>query len=354
MVLASLLVTASPGAPAAADTLKFGMFSDFPGFPPPPYGALTPIDMAVNGDTIYATTGDATYKLLKSVDAGATFADLSQTTDFPSANIDLVAVAPDDPNVVVIVTDTEIPYYSSDGGESWVTLANPRTDGAAVVNDIAVSGLTGGYIYVAAGGTDGTDAELYTMKLAMAQGWTPQYGKGNASGNSSPAQDAIQTIELSPNFQIDKIIGAISYDTGNNVYFQCFRYEEGAETWNGAIAYFESWRTAADEDGILLDSSITGALNTSALAFYSGYDGTDSGERIAFAGWADSAATPVGGVRRITDSYDKEVTTWSAQPLSEAHSLAFHEAGKLLIGSYNNNQVYACLTPMATDRKSVV
>jgi len=373
MLLTSLLVVASPGAPASADVLAFGFDVFLPGpnspglviavvpsadpFDPVNAGELTIVDMAVSGSTIYAATGaDLTaathpaakpYSLLKSTNGGASWEDLSRTVDFPTGSlIDLVSVAPDDPDMVVVVTTGEVPYYSSNGGATWVTLGTPT---GATINDIAVSGLTGGYTYVVAGGSDSSGAQLWTMKLAMAQGWMPQYGKGNASGNSTASQDAIKTVALSPNFQIDKIVGVVSYNA-TYANFQCFRYEEGAETWNGAIAYFESWRTAANRYGIELDDSVGGlVLNSASIAFLPSYDGTDDGERIAFVGWADDATTPAGKVMRLTDSYPKAVTTWSAAPLGATHSVAYHEAGKLLVGMYNSNEVYACLTPMATD-----
>jgi hypothetical protein len=222
-----------------------------------------------------------------------------------------------------------------------------------VINDVAVSGLTGGYTYVIVGGTNGTDAELYTMKLAMAQNWMPQYGKYSGTtythnaGNVTPSQDYIKTIELSPNFQIDKIVSVISADdSATDVFFQCFRYETGAETWNQEIAYFgTSWGTGLDIGDLTASSTLAAA----DIEFLPSYDGTDDGERIAFVSFADSATTAAGDVQRLTDSYAKQITTWAAAAIGPVYSLAYHEEGKLLIGDYDENQVYITLSPMDTN-----
>jgi hypothetical protein len=195
--------------PASAGTLQLSMDT------PPP--AIIPqkavlgsdiVDMAVNGRTIYLVDrGLLSQKVYKSTDGGtSTWSDLTTTTYYPTggnATIKLAAVAPDNNDVVAIVNTNNIVYYSDDGGSTWAEVGIPATN--AVVNAIDISPLTGGYYYVAAGGTDGTDAELYTIKMAMAEDWAARVATGFASG-----QNSILAVKFSPNFDIDKIIGVVS------------------------------------------------------------------------------------------------------------------------------------------------
>ena len=56
--------------------------------------------------------------------------------------------------------------------------------------------------------------------------------------------------------------------------------------------------------------------------------------------------TDTSGGWRLTDYATRPITEWSAAALEATHSVAYHEAGKLLIGAYNINRVYACLLPL--------
>ena len=312
------------------------------------------VDLAASGDTLYAATSINATPLYKSTDGGETWTDLSTTTDFPSGKaVDLVAVAPDDANTIVIATTDEYAYYSSTGGSKWTELGNPRTAGDAVINDIDASVVADGYRHIVAGGTDGTDAELYTMKLAMAEPWRARSGYTDATGNFTAAQDAVMAVKFSPNYETDKIVACISTNTSaSDAYFQCFRDETAAETWNGGISFFESWQTATSQDGILLDTgddseNVVGGLASASIALVDTFLGTDEVERIAFVGLAGT--TSGGGVCRLSDNYVKHFATWSAGLEGQIHSVAYHDSGKLIAGDYDENQVYRALSPMATN-----
>lgn len=374
-VLAGMLVIATPAPVAASGELQFGGESipyifgtrDFvtigkvdPTFP----FYVTKIgqdmdDIATNGDTIYAVTGDV-YKdidspfqdevaLLKSVDGGTAWTDLSNTTDFPTTKaIKLVAVAPDDPNVVMIVDEDNVTYYSEDGGEKWYDMETPAT--GATINDIAISAMSGGYYYFAAGGTDNTStAELYTLELSrFGGGWEAQYEttEGAASG-----EDVIGAVAISPNFQIDRIVGVISYDgTTDNVSFQCYHFEEDLEAWNEQIDGFKDKDTSNNyiwDEGLVISSKGYSSFASAALEFTTLYDGTDSAERNAFATFAD--ASGAGEIKTIKNVKVTPVTNFNDTDLGAAYSLAYHEEGKLLIGDYGSNTVYICLDPLAKE-----
>jgi len=320
-----------------------------------PVADLNIVDMAVNGDIIYAAvkgaaTGNYTYK---STDAGATWVSQATKLLYPAAAsfIKLVAVAPDDPDVVAIVSDNNTVYYSNNGGASWNNMSVPAT--GATIEDIDISAAAAGYHYLAAAGTDGTDAELYTLKLAVAQGWAARTGSG--AGFHAAGQANVAAVKFSPNFATDKMITCVSGNaTDNSTYFQVFRYESGAWAWNGSIAYFSAAAQADWGTGIAIGTGtysqgITGGLAAASIALPSTFLGTEEGERIAFIGVAGT--TTGGGVSRLTDAYVKHFSTWSAGAEGPIGSVAYNESGKLLAGDYDAGQVYACLSPMATAPK---
>ncbi len=103
-LLTSLLVGAAP-TPASATALFPYEESNYPKivseFLRP---GMDAVDMAVNGDTVYVASGTVNL-LFKSVDGGKTWNDMGTTTDYPTGvAINKVAVAPDNKNIVAMVT----------------------------------------------------------------------------------------------------------------------------------------------------------------------------------------------------------------------------------------------------------
>ncbi|MFC2072912.1 hypothetical protein ACFLUU_09525, partial [Chloroflexota bacterium] len=294
------------------------------------------VDLAVNGDIMYAATGFSTTanETHKSTDGGAIWTELSTSTDYPAAAVMFVAVASDDPNVVAIVTAEPEVYFSTDGGSSWTDLNIPVT--VNTINDIDVS--VGPTHYVAVGGsTTGGMAELWTRKLAIAQDWEAEAGEGTAF---TTAQTTIAAVKFSPNFETDETITVIS-GSATNACFQVFRWTEGQQGWNQEIAY-----EGMDEygTGFLLDT-INGGLAAADIALLPTYLGWDPVERIAFAAVAGAASG--GAAFRLTDSMINEFDTWSDAAPDPVGSLAYNDvSGVLLGGVYGDNQVYSWLIPM--------
>ena len=336
MLIASLMVFA---APVSAAALAWGDEDDVPresNMMIVPDSDITSV--AASGDTIYAATDESHGGLYRTTDGGATWTSANTSKFYPAGvDIMLVAVAPDDPDVVIIATSDNKVVYSRKGGSKWVDLGTPST--GATISAIDVS--AGPTYYVAVGGTDGTDAEMYTKKLTTGQSWTARAG-----GSFTPNQDAVKAVKFSPNFQTDKIITVVS---GNNTaaYFQVFFHEAGAYTWNDEIPYYSGDGYGT---GISLGAWTTPAtLASASIALAPTYLGTDESTRLAFIGVATT--TPEGGVIRLTDSIVKSFTTWSDGEEGPIHSVAYHQSAVLLAGDYNDNQVYRALTPMAIDPK---
>ncbi len=342
LVLASsLFATALSRAPASAGTLSWTEEPAATDLKAKVDNVLAPtdldiVDLAVKGDTIYAATNNSSNPLFKSTDGGKSWSNLYSSTSFPTgAALKAVAIAPDNADIVAIITATDNVAYSTNGGSSWTVLGRPADGALAVDIDVAPGGS-----YIAVGGNTSTgNAELWTFYLALAQTWTAR-----ASGNFTTGQLIINAVKFSPSFTTDKIITVVS-SNATNASFQLFRYESGAYTWNGDIAFL----TYADWLQGLTIATVTGGVAKADIALPSTYNGTDNNTRIAFVGLA--GATSGGGVYRLTDAYKENFTTWNAGDEGPIHSLAYHDSGKLLAGDFDGSQVYVALTPMAASPK---
>ncbi len=336
MVLASLMAVATP---ASAGTLSISAESDVPkteGNILAPVGTDI-LDLAVNGNTIYAATTDTASAgiLYKSTDGGNTWKSLETSTDWSAADVLQVAVAQDDPNVVVTIQENFHVLYSSNGGNSWSNMGLPT--GATALYDIDVS--TGTTHYVAAGGTNATGADMWTIKLDIAQSFIAQNG---ATGFKT-AEAYVKAVKFSPNFPTDKIVTAISGNT-TDAYFQVFRLEVGQYKWNGSIPFYAlaDWGT-----GYSL-ATIAGGLSAASITLDGGYLGTDPQTRVAFVGIAAGGSTTADGVIRVVDTYQKTFSTWSAGDEGGVGSVAYKTGGKLIAGSFGTNTVYVDTDPLAS------
>lgn len=292
------------------------------------------IDIAASGDIVYAATQTAGTPLFKSTDGGETWANLGTSTSFPtSVNVTAIAIAPDDPDYVVIVTGAHEVEYSANGGSSWTDLGRPAT--AAIVNDVDIS--AGTTKYIAAAGTDGTNAELYVIKVAVAQSWTAEAGE---TGFVDTDWAGLYAVKFSPNFTTDSVITTVSGNATSAV-FQVFRYTSGQQAWNGSIAFFESadWGT-----GVAL-YTLTGVPTAADIELPDSYLGNDETERMAYAAVANSVTVTEGGVTRLLDSVTRDFDRWDDGVPGGIGSIAYHEDGWLVGGDDDNNQVYRWATP---------
>ena len=343
-VLTSLLVVA---APVSASTLSWGAeisMTSTSTYENTLKAGMNIVDIAANGDTVFAATDVAATPLYKSTDGGVKWSGLEDTTSFPAGvTVKAVAVASDDANIVAFIrSDNEI-EYSTNGGSSWTDLNSPAT--GAILNALDIA--PGSTRYLAVGGaTLGGAAELWTLKTSMAQSWTARAGTGQAA-----TQIAINAVKYSPNYLTDKAIAVVS-GNGTSSTFQLFRYESGDYEWNGSIDYMSdadsSWT-----GGIVLTptTAIAGNLIAADIAFPATYLANDEGERVAFVSVAGN--TSGGGVMRLTDIVQRDFQTWSGGDPGAIGSIAYNNDGNSLVaGAYSVNRVYQYTSPTATVPKA--
>jgi len=296
------------------------------------------VDLAANGDTVYACTNSTSSPLFKSTDGGVTWTSLAASTSFPSGvSVKAIAVAPDDANVVAIITSANEVEYSTNGGSSWTDLNVPSdTSPAVTANILSAIGISPGTTrYLAVGGQNTAgNAELFTIKLTMAQTWQARY---ISSTGIAPSQTDIKAVKYSPNYLTDKAIAVVS-GNATNATFQLFRYETGDFEWNGSIDYLpeQDWGT-----GITL-SNITGGLAASDIALPSLFLASNQSARLVYTAEAGTASG--GSAHKLNDIVLIEFDTWSGSDIPACGSIAFNESGWLVAGDYNSNRVFQFLS----------
>ncbi|MHB8105805.1 MAG: beta propeller repeat protein, partial [Dehalococcoidales bacterium] len=123
-------------------------------------------DFAIGSDglTVYVVPGDSVIDniIYKSIDGGETW--ITVTTPF---RVDLIAIAPDDDNLVVIANNsTPIIYYRSGSTFTWQSLGtvqeNPGGAPPVVISDLVISPLRIASHYIAVAGKEaGNIANLW-------------------------------------------------------------------------------------------------------------------------------------------------------------------------------------------------
>ncbi len=288
-------------------------------------------EVANDDVTIYAVPGNSISDnvVYKSVDAG-----VSWTVINIDIRADLVAVAPDDKNTVVIAnSDTPELYLTEDGGTTWYTLGIPQESGgtpAAAIYDIAISDTRAAIHYIAAAGTDTAgNANLWYFNIgSVIPTW--QETK-NLPGFTSG--DEVAAVAFSPGFSSDVAMVAISVDIGANVKLQIL--DISAKKWNSSAGYVSYPCTVVSNIGI------TG-LSSASLSLAPNYLGTDDNSRRLFIGLTVEGAVASSGIYRFVN------TTKTALKTSlKIHSVAFN-GSYLVAGSYNTNTVYRSANPTAT------
>jgi hypothetical protein len=240
VMISTLLITVTPAA--AADPLNWEYKIDQPSGL---FAGLNPgsdvVDYAVSGPTMYAVTGRVPLAvpvpgtpgaLYQSASGGAMWTDISVRISALAdiGTTDFVAMAPDDPNFVIVADATPAAglcaAISTNGGATWSSMGIVQSSTAVAVTGvkgIAISPLvTGGFRYIAIYGTAGAGAPgLYYYSYGpgigawrnAALGAAPDFVTAPVNGTGVVAYDSVVAFQFSPNFPSDYMAAAVLEDT---------------------------------------------------------------------------------------------------------------------------------------------
>ena len=303
-------------------------------------------DFAVSGDgqTIYAAVG--TTAVYKSTNGGKTW-----STKTANLAVTRIAVAPDDPNLVVGSTATQVDV-STNGGTGWTSLGTVQdAAGTAVgaITDIAVSPADGSNHYIGVAGVEtvaanANDANVWYYKLgATGAAWlelNTKLGFGSGTGAVAPL-DTCLALAFSPNFASDKMLLAVTFEVDRAVILTDVTYLE-AYSFNNSLwnqdAAFTSYPVTIESD-----TDIT-ACNAGSISLSPDYLGSDDAMRIAFVGLDFTAidASNNDGIYRLNDTSVKAV-----KENVDVFSIAY-DGTNLVAGQLSANAVYRCADPLAS------
>jgi hypothetical protein len=327
VLAASLLLSA---APVSAGTLDWGTET----IPSKTGNALAPgfavADLAVSADgTMYAinTTDNFTFR---STNGGVTWSKLSK--DFET-QLQFVAVALDDSDVVAVSDGTDV-WISTNGGSTWGSLGTVAESGGTTcvqINDLAVSATDGTKNYVGVAGDTATAGDVWWFDVgASAPKW---HGTAGKSGFDA-TQDQSEAVAFSPNVASDKVMVAVTANTGTNVTYQMFSLN--TETWN--TPFGSGYPVVVQNDG----TDIT-PLDNAVISLAPDYLGSDDSMRIAFLGLDTGATDTNAGVYRLKDDTDKaikdDVNIWSVD----------YDGTNLVAGGSDDTKVHRCDNALASD-----
>ena len=339
VLVASMLLAA---VPASASELEWGS-ETIPGTSNNllvPSGDNTDLAVYSDGQTIYSANGSTS--LYKSTDGGETWSTISTDED-----TDLVAVAPDDADIVAYADTTTLKVWCSiDGGTTWGDLTDSAGQikegsaaAAAVIFDIAISPEKSDKHYVAvAGGEAATNvANVWYFDLGAAAAiWRETndlFGFNNALTGSAGTANSTGTIAFSPNFASDQVMTALTLDA-TNINFQMFSFNQ--LMWNNAAGFGSSYPVA-------VETSTVTTFARASIALSPDYLGGDEALRIAFVGIDLAGAESANdGIVRLKDTSIKELLD------TEQIFSIDYDGSNLVAGKSDATTVYRCADPLAS------
>jgi len=276
-----------------------------------------------------------------------------------------VAIAPDDPNTVVVATATPAGGLGAaitiDGGVLWSSMGVIQDGGGTFacnnINDLDVSRLvTGNFRYVAVSGSDAGGPGLYYYNYGSGVGaWRNACVAALATDfiagpvilgtGVAVAYDFVNAFEFSNNFPSDFMGAAVLEEdngaiAGDEVDLHILSFN--ARSWDTTIQtnYPVNLHIGAAEGGLV--------VNKADISLLPDYDGQDETLRIAFVGAtiADPAGTEAGGVWRCYDN----AAAVKIRGLTTAvgiSSVAF-DGTNLAVGESLSNVVWRSADPLVT------
>ncbi|MDD5127632.1 MAG: hypothetical protein PHR43_06040, partial [Dehalococcoidales bacterium] len=361
VLLASMLLSV---APASAGTLTFSQDSTTPSLTNKILrGGVDIFDFAVNGNTIYAvgtdlvdvdglgTDDDADTSILyKSTDGGYSWSNIGGNLPAAIVNTNLVAVAPDNADIVVVVDSvTAAAVVSTNGGSSFSNL-NLVTVVAGLIFDVDISALSGStrYIAVAGSAAANTPCLMYFNLGAAAPAWVnalndPAWdsdpGAGTTYFAAAPVIDNMRAVKFSPNFPSDLTVVAISEEIGAAPGAGVVKMHAASfntKKWDNIAGTYSAYPVTVTSNAG--SATTTYAVNNASLVLDPAFLGGDDTSRVGFVGLeiVDSAAAERGGIFRF-----KDTTVKALKETTGIKSVAW-DGTNLVAGPSLTNVVYRC------------
>jgi len=286
---------------------------------------INAIVVGSDDETFYAI--DITHsKVYKSTDGGVTWEDdLTDALTDEGATLPAwdIAVAPDDSELVAVVTDErQEVYVSDDGGESWTNTCISYTSGwdaNLLIADIAFSPEYGGDRDIAIGtrNPDGsTNGDIWVMKSGIFPEW-----------KSQELDIDVSSVRFSPSYDSDTAIVVIGSD-GDGAYLCTGIHYTDLNTTDWDVTDPEK----VEIKGVGVGSPGESEIVFSDLALPSDYSGDEADSRVVYAAY--SSNTTADDVYRIEDTDVTRLDVKDGDKVSIA-SIAYHgtcSGGRLLAG----------------------
>lgn len=300
-------------------------------------------DLAVyDANTMFA--GNGTVKLLKTINGGTSWSKITAVND-----TDLVAVAPDDADIIAVVdTATMGVHVTTNGGTTWGDLGKPQETGAGLVtqiHDIAISSPSAGVNYIAIAGEEGGDAPFANVWYYNLGAAVPAWSETNDSAglDADTVNSTAGAVAFSPNFPSDLTMAVITEEddggTGQDAadYVRLELYSFNLSDWNSAAGF-----TGHSVD-ISTDTGLTD-ITKASLALAPDFNGSDDAMRLSYVGLLLAGSQTDNGIYRVTDTAVKVLL---AGATIDINSVAF-DGTNLVAGRYDSNVVYRSANPTAT------
>ena len=303
-------------------------------------------------NTVYALDSPHA-KLYKSDHVGIGWTDISRSLGTAAPWTEL-AIAPDDPKIVAVVTNAGAEVYlSTDGGTNFTAtgLASKLSGGERVKCLIISPGYGRRDIAVGTSTGNGNGRVLVNIVNGFPSGWQDMSTGATGWGNAD-----IFAIEYSPGFDADSTLLAIAATAPptDDTYLYIGIRDLGGNTttWNSFAGYpVEICQSGQDTPGT--------PLTYADLALPSDYSGSRPSHRHVYACWSDNppgtatAGNPDDDVYRLDDAVCYRLLVHDII-CSLAHYGMFSR-GKLLAGAaiasatdiFQGPQIYCTLNPQS-------
>jgi len=296
--------------------------------------------LAASHDVVYALD-TINSRLHRSDNGGLTFKEITAALVIAGAGLPgwEIAVAPDRPQYVAVVTDNrKRVYLSDDSGAIWYAIPDISLAPDEQIQCIAISN---GYL----SGTSLThDMAVGTARWSSPDSgklWTYQIGSSFGSWadqNVIPVAD-VSAVTFSPRYSSDSTLLAVVVGISDNTTYLCLGARDlynQTTTWNGATGYPIPFVCMGNTP---LSNDASGSSRIlSYISLPSDYGGTDAKTRLAFVGYNSDNSTPkYNDIYRIDDDASPQVQRLNvaggaAVDISSIAYFGTLASGKLLAG----------------------